>query len=177
MESDNASAIVFAAHKEYSEYPGDESKPVLPWETTDKLTGVLGLLMKDIEKTEKYLFAKNIIIPERPTLESGNKKNIEVLRLYRRRLSNAQLHADLQLDKSLENCINDALEIRPNFPFGDDNLPAFTVPAHKPDIECFYKTFNSIYEVTMLNNRSQWINEGQPVMRHSRNFEDYHKGK
>lgn len=33
---------------------------------------------------------------------------------------------------------------------GDDNEPTFTAPANKPDIECFYQSFNSICEVTML---------------------------
>ncbi|MBN1364079.1 MAG: AlwI family type II restriction endonuclease [Syntrophaceae bacterium] len=75
------------------------------------------------------------------------------------------------------NALNDALEINPNYPVGDDNEPTFTAPANKADIECFYERFNSICEVTMLTDRSQWYNEGQPVMRHVRDFEDKHSGK
>jgi len=67
--------------------------------------------------------------------------------------------------------INDALKIQPNYPVGDDNQPTFTAPANVPDIECVYKSFNMICEVTMLVSRDQWINEGQPVMRHLRDFE------
>ena len=67
--------------------------------------------------------------------------------------------------------INDALKIQPNYPVGDDNMPTFTAPANVPDIECLYKSFNMICEVTMLVSRDQWINEGQPVMRHLRDFE------
>ncbi|MBU2443098.1 MAG: AlwI family type II restriction endonuclease, partial [Nanoarchaeota archaeon] len=67
--------------------------------------------------------------------------------------------------------INDALKIQPNYPVGDDNRPTFTAPANVPDIECIYESFNMICEVTMLVSRSQWINEGQPVMRHLRDFE------
>jgi hypothetical protein len=67
--------------------------------------------------------------------------------------------------------INDALKIQPNYPVGDDNRPTFTAPANVPDIECVYESFNMICEVTMLVSRSQWINEGQPVMRHLRDFE------
>ena len=70
------------------------------------------------------------------------------------------------------NALNDALEIKPNYPVGDDNEPTNTAPAGKPDIECFYKKFNSICEVTLLRDRSQWFNEGQPVMRHLRDFEE-----
>jgi len=67
--------------------------------------------------------------------------------------------------------INDALKIQPNYPVGDDNRPTFTAPANVPDIECIYQSFNMICEVTMLVSRDQWINEGQPVMRHLRDFE------
>jgi hypothetical protein len=70
------------------------------------------------------------------------------------------------------NALNDALNIQPNYPVGDDNEPTFTAPAGKPDIECYYTKYNAICEVTMLNGRDQWFNEGQPVMRHLRDFED-----
>ena len=70
------------------------------------------------------------------------------------------------------NVIDDAIEIKPNYPLGDDHEPSFTAPRDVPDIECFYEDFNMICEVTMLTTRSQWFNEGQPVMRHLRDFED-----
>ena len=73
--------------------------------------------------------------------------------------------------------LNDALKIQPNYPVGDDNEPTFTAPGNMPDIECFYKTFNAICEVTMLTGRDQWYNEGQPVMRHLRDFENTHDEK
>lgn len=73
--------------------------------------------------------------------------------------------------------LNDAEEIRPNYPVGDDNQPTFTAPAKKPDIEGFYSRANIISEVTMLVTRDQWVNEGQPVMRHLRDFEEAHKNK
>ena len=40
-----------------------------------------------------------------------------------------------------------------------------------PDIECYYDGFGAVCEVTMLTTRDQWFNEGQPVMRHLRSFE------
>ena len=60
---------------------------------------------------------------------------------------------------------------------GDDNEPTFTAPPNKPDIECFYKGFNSVCEVTMITDRSQWYHEGQPVMRHVRDFENNYADK
>jgi hypothetical protein len=71
--------------------------------------------------------------------------------------------------------LNDALQIKPNTIVGDDNEPIFTAPSGVADIECYYDTFNAICEVTMLTSRDQWYNEGQPVMRHLRNFENTNK--
>ena len=107
---------------------------------------------QQIEEIEKYIFElKNIY-------KSKGKKPIELERLCTLAL----------------NALNDAISINPNYPVGDDNEPTFTAPANKPDIECFYKNFNAICEVTMLTNRQQWYAEGQPVMRHLRDFENLH---
>ena len=70
------------------------------------------------------------------------------------------------------NILNDAEMIKPNASVGDDNEPIYTAPSGVPDIECYYKSFCSICEVTMLTSRDQWYNEGQPVMRHLRTFEN-----
>ena len=75
------------------------------------------------------------------------------------------------------NALNDVIEVKPNYPVGDDNQPTFTAPAGKPDIECFYENYNAICEVTMLSDRSQWFSEGQPVMRHLRDFSDQYSNK
>jgi hypothetical protein len=127
------------------------------------------------------------------------------MREYRRKLYDMETHAEGQRLETINYCIeslkgihnladkkpvelerivtlglhilNDALNIHPNYPVGDDNQPTFTAPANKPDIECYYQSFNSICEVTMLSNRSQWFNEGQPVMRHLRDFETAHNEK
>ncbi|MBA3062086.1 MAG: AlwI family type II restriction endonuclease [Atribacteria sp.] len=130
---------------------------------------------------------------------------MEALRIYRRKLQEIEIHHESQsiekieeyinllknihkseFKKSVElerlaalalNALNVALEIKPNYPVGDDNEPTFTAPAYKPDIECFYEKFNSVCEVTMLTNRSQWYQEGQPVMRHVRDFETNYSDK
>jgi hypothetical protein len=110
---------------------------------------------QDVVKIQEYINALKSIY------QSENKKSIELEKL-----------ATLAL-----NALNDALEIKPNYPVGDDNEPTFTAPANKPDIECFYEKFNSVCEVTMLTDRSQWYNEGQPVMRHVRDFENSYSDK
>lgn len=72
------------------------------------------------------------------------------------------------------NIIDNAELIKPNAPVGDDNEPIYTAPSGVPDIECLYDSFGSICEVTTLTSRDQWYNEGQPVMRHLRDFENTH---
>jgi len=126
------------------------------------------------------------------------KQYVQALREYRKELQQAELHFNSQQINEIENyvddlknifrhsnkpvelerlctmalnALNDAIAIRPNYPVGDDNEPTFTAPANKPDIECYYQSFNAICEVTMLTTRQQWYAEGQPVMRHLRDFE------
>lgn len=74
------------------------------------------------------------------------------------------------------NIMNDSKDIKPNAPVGDDNEPIYTAPSGVADIECRYESFGAICEVTMLTNRDQWHNEGQPVMRHLRDFENKNGG-
>lgn len=132
------------------------------------------------------------------------KSYIEDLRFYKRELNLIQIRYESQEIEKLKdyinglkniyksvrrpielerlttfamNALNDALNIKPNYPVGDDNEPTFTAPANKPDIECFYEGFNSVCEVTMLKDRTQWLQEGQPVMRHLRDFETNYADK
>jgi len=107
--------------------------------------------------------------------ESQNLSKIEEYITELQTIHNSKKKKSIELEKFVTlalNALNDALAIKPNYPVGDDNEPTFTAPAYKPDIECFYEMFNSVCEVTMLTSRSQWYNEGQPVMRHVRGFED-----
>lgn len=72
--------------------------------------------------------------------------------------------------------INDLVSIKPNFPMDDEGFPTFTAGSGVADLEAYYSDFNLICEVTMLNNRDQWVAEGQPVQRHlfefSRKYSD-----
>lgn len=71
--------------------------------------------------------------------------------------------------------INDEIEIKPNYPVDDDGEPISHSPGNKSDIECFYQNFKAIYEVTLNTTSLQWVQEGQPVQRHLRQFETQHK--
>ena len=72
--------------------------------------------------------------------------------------------------------INDEIIIKPNYPVDDDGEPVNYSPGNKPDIECYYQTFKAICEVTLNTSKLQWVQEGQPIMRHLRDFEVQHWG-
>ena len=202
---DSGKSLPFVTKEEYLDYIANIAEPKLPWETKEKLAKILGELIKDIQSYEKKLaISKKEILDYKNFNENGLKKLIEDLRKHRRHLQEQENHTisqntDAILDyiKILQNiykeedkpialekyialalhALNDALKIQPNYPVGDDNEPTFTAPAGKPDIECYYASFNAICEVTMLTGRDQWYNEGQPIMRHLRDFEERNKNK
>jgi hypothetical protein len=205
LEFDNGKAISFKSGDEYISYISDITKPTLPWETKEKLKAIIKEILLDIRECEKSLKKEEKIIEDYINLSEIKLKNlIEELRIYRRNLQELKNHHKssevsqiLEYIKILENIkeqedkpialekyttlglhsLNDAIQIKPNYPVGDDNEPTFTAPAGKPDIEMYYESFNAICEVTMLTGRNQWYNEGQPVMRHLRDFEIQNKSK
>ena len=205
LDFDNAQSKTFGSKEEYLDYISDISKPELPWETKEKLTEIAVKLLEDIKLYEKEIVATPKAFSDYKKLdEDGLKIFIDDLRHYRRELQDKQNHQKSQeieqikkyieelenifnvddrpilLEKLLSlglNALNDAIKIKPNYPVGDDNEPTFTAPANTPDIECFYENYNAICEVTMLTGRDQWYNEGQPVMRHLRDFENKYQDK
>ena len=205
LNFDNAQSIIFESKEEYLDYISDISQPQLPWETKEKYIEIIEKLIKEIKKYETILQKENVEVENYQEMQNDELKNyIAKLRAYRRILQDEENHKKSQdveqiksYIKDLENifdfndrpilleklsalglhALNDALKIQPNYPVGDDNEPTFTAPANTPDIECFYENFNAICEVTMLTSRDQWYNEGQPVMRHLRDFENKHSDK
>ena len=67
--------------------------------------------------------------------------------------------------------LNDELSLKPNCLFDDEGNPIGFAPGNKPDIEGFYKSFNTIIEVTLDVSRNQVYRESMPIMRHLRDFE------
>lgn len=205
LAHDNAQPLSFSSKDEYSEYLADITKPQLPWETETKYKEIISNLIKDIESYSAAPDKENIEFRDYQNLDLDELgKYADELRSQRRSLQNAEILSKSQELTEIQACINslekiydannrptlleklstfgllalnDAIKIHPNYPVGDDNEPTFTAPAGVPDIECFYASFNSICEVTMLKTRDQWINEGQPVMRHLRDFGDKHSDK
>lgn len=205
LNYDNAESMDFSSREEYLDYISDITKPKLPWETKEKLSAIASNLLADIKQYEKAIGVKPKVFKDYSQFKAEKLKMlISDLRGYRRELQDQESHQKSQgieqikkyidaLEKIYEaddkpilleklsslglNALNDALKIKPNYPVGDDNEPTFTAPANIPDIECFYKNYNAICEVTMLTGRDQWYNEGQPVMRHLRDFENKYQDK
>lgn len=200
LEVDNGSAKEFTT-EEYKAFIADYHSYTLPFETAEKLTKIAEDIVVEINAIEGEL-GLDISEFDIATDVTNLKGQIDDLRDKRIALQNLKLKADYQqidrIDAAISalkniralgmkpsvalekwanialNIINDALVIKPNSPLGDDNEPIFTAPAGVPDIECLYDGFGAICEVTMLTGRDQWFNEGQPVMRHLRDFETAH---
>lgn len=200
LEEDNASAAEFDTADEYLKFIADIDKPELPWEQKSELIKIVKQLLDEIKSYEETLDITTDTEVEYQSLPESELKNlIEKLRIRRRELQEIETRQESQRTENIEQYIqalddiysfeeksialekyislglkalNDAIEVRPNYPVGDDNEPTFTAPANTPDIECYYNSFDAICEVTMLKSRDQWYNEGQPVMRHMREFEE-----
>lgn len=137
----------------------------------------INILKSHISSLREY---RRILFEKETHFYSQSTENIEVYVETLSKIFQISTGRPVELERSVTlglNALNDAIIIKPNYPVGDDNEPTFTAPANKPDIECFYENFNAICEVTLLTNRSQWYNEGQPVMRHIRDFEKAYSEK
>lgn len=201
LENDNASSKTFT-EQEWITYIGSPTSYTLPWETSESLIQIQLNIIKDIRKLEKYLSLDNkkfnvfndlhsanvnILGLRKHRSKLENDKNIIVYSDLQKALEvteafdvraikrNEANKPSVELERATTlalNVIDDANFIKPNYPVGDDNEPTWTAPGNVPDIECYYNNFNMICEVTLMTGRDQWVSEGQPVMRHLRDFEE-----
>jgi hypothetical protein len=199
LEAEFYKPKTFIDKDEYLGYMSDDSQPRLPWQTKDKLAGIASEVYDDVSGLQIALGLSVLNVRNTVAMSEAELNDyIGELRALRKELQEQDNHVKSQpvesiadYIKQLENiftaenrplrleylstmglhALNDAKEIKPNYPVGDDNEPTSTAPGGMADIECYYDDFNMICEVTMLNGRDQWYNEGQPVMRHLRDFE------
>ena len=138
-------------------------------ETRNELKALIEKLRKQRTLLQNLLIKRNYSVAEK--IDEAIKALDDTL--HRKTMNGAKPSVELEKWVNVAlNILNDATLIKPNAPLGDDNEPTFTAPAGVPDIECYYDGFGAICEVTMLTGRDQWYNEGQPVMRHLRKFEN-----
>lgn len=200
FEIDSGCAKPFTK-SQYIEYLSNYDGYPLPWKNREELERIAKGILNEIHALEIELSRNETVVAFGET-DDGLERQIKELRDQRTALQNLKIkrdYADLQkIDETIDvlqnirnqpekpsialekwanialQIINDAKLIRPNCPVGDDNEPTFTAPGNVADIECYYDGFAGICEVTMLTGRDQWYNEGQPVQRHLRDFEEKH---
>ncbi|MEI6042518.1 MAG: AlwI family type II restriction endonuclease [bacterium] len=194
-------ALEFDSYDSYLEYLNNTEALELPWENYEDLRKI-NLQLSEVMKTEigeqetiRYM-SEIELLPESKKVKSleeflnnfriyklrGLRHNIVALDECIERLGNilqknynpltARPSLDLEwyVSRSLM-ILNDAVKIVPSYNLGDDGIPT-GFRANTSDIECYYDSFDMTVEVTLLLGRDQWIAEGQPVMRHFRDFED-----
>ena len=172
----------FSSNLKYTEYLSNINLPKIEFEEKAFFIESIIKLNSSYNKQELEKLTIKELKEIYQNLIIDNKKKYLNIDEVIDNLKNYRKHPVLKPSVALEKyvtqalvIINDALKIKPNFIAGDDGEIIFTAPANKPDIECFYESFSSICEVTNLTSRDQWFNEGQPVMRHLREFEKQHK--
>jgi hypothetical protein len=125
------------------------------------------LQLRQINLDIKDRKAKTVIV-------NNEKRIVEIIELLKDTKAVRKISPE-KFEQLLSDClkiINDEIKIKPNYPVDDDGEPISHAAGSQPDIECFYKTYNAICEVTLDSSNFQWVRESQPVMRHLREFEN-----
>lgn len=199
FEQENGSVKAFESDKDFIGFMCDPSTYDLPWENTAELRLIAQQIVTEISSLEQSLQLSHTERSLGNTKQELEKQIVELrqirsdlqFQLSKRELadisrieeiiykleniSHLQEKPSIALEKYAAialNIINDAIRIQNNAPLGDDNDLLFTAAANVPDIEYEYQLFRGICEVTMLTGRNQWYAEGQPVMRHLRDYEN-----
>ena len=205
LASDDACPQDFS-EASYLTYLSDAAQPVLAWEDAAARTRSLALLREtaeregiaradldrwaeenaDIDKL-RSIIAQNLVAKRKDKERLRLQKREAILDLAqqlqelpkasdRESRSQAPLRLEMLATQALI-ALNDALEIRSNAVKSATEEMLATAPGGRADIECEYEGFVATCEVTLSRGRQQWVQEGQPVMRHLRAFEDRHADK
>lgn len=173
---DNLKDIALNIHKlitktlKTEEIPlSEEEKKILKIDITTLDKTPLEKHISDLRELNRKL---KLYIKKRQLLGNINKikEIIEILEKYRLLKKIEPKTFERILTEALK-IINDERLIKPNYPMDDEGEPLNHAPGNKPDIECYYETFKAICEVTLNTSNLQWVQEGQSVMRHLREFE------
>lgn len=176
---------------EWQDFLGSYDSYLYPWETKENLAIYIKELNEDfdIDSVDKNdLLGLRRIVSD---LENEKAKNAdldnrdkvsttdEVLTLSEAYLNirNSSASAAFMLEKitpDFLNIFNISGIVHPNYSRDDEGNAKFTAPGGVADIDCHFDNFNYICEVTMLTHRSQYINEGEPVIRHLEQFSNKH---
>lgn len=178
------SAKQFPNEDEFKEYLFDSSLPHL---LADNMEGLVAELSNLGLKAEQLEEIKNL------SLEDAKNRRDEILQQTQQenvgqQVQNLQAYTEYDdITKTYEdiaqgNIVDPSLvfewntwraftmlddgKIVGNFRFDLQGMPLFNAPGNKPDIECEYKNYNVIVEVTLSSGQKQYEMEGEPVARH-----------
>ncbi|OGG50503.1 hypothetical protein A2704_02315 [Candidatus Kaiserbacteria bacterium RIFCSPHIGHO2_01_FULL_54_36b] len=194
----------FKSYSDYFNFLGDISVPELPWENDADLRKISKnlsrVLATEAAQTKTAELKKAGTLPPKEQVSALekllNETRIENLRNLKGDLAvldecverlvgiTARTYSPLTARPSLDLewyvsraliVLNDAISILPSCKIGDDGIPT-GFRSNVSDIECSYISFGMTVEATLLLGRDQWYAEGQPVMRHLRDFEDKQTG-
>jgi hypothetical protein len=141
----------------------------------------IGINIDDLNQNELKVLIDNLRDIGRDIAQKAEKirllNNVDVIKEFIVLLNDNRKIRDLSPElfekaiASILRILNDEINIKPNYPMDDNGEPIGHAPGNRPDIECFYKSYNAIIEVTLDTSNFQWVRETQPVMRHLREFE------
>ncbi|MCC6405080.1 MAG: AlwI family type II restriction endonuclease [Candidatus Yanofskybacteria bacterium] len=201
IENIPATARGFASYEEYFDYLNNTEAVPLPWQNEGDLVQITENLSEVLkqeageENVAEYL-SKIQSLTSSGKVESLEAKlnevrikklkdlryNIDALnecigrletimsRGYETLTARPSLDFEWYTSRALM-VLNDATDIAPSYTIGDDGIP-IGFRSNISDIECYYESFGMTVETTLLLGRDQWYAEGQPVMRHHRDFEE-----
>jgi len=192
--------VIHRNEEDTAKYLSDPESFVFAWRTKEKLIEKYTLIINTIsEKCEKNNVTMDIDVQTVDQLKQLEINSLDsliaesqfefkrIFRIIQRQeefdvqtiteiignittLSDYKAHVEIEYETTRAlMALNDG-QILPNYPLGDDGMPSNHAPGGMGDIECFYKKFNLLCEVTLLPGRSQALQEGFPVSRHFRDF-------
>lgn len=152
----------FDSEEDYIDYMGDIDVNILKLEETAIFD------FSDIRKKTLYKYA-NEMSKEEVTNEllivcgGRNESKNEVLKFI-----NAPTRLEFLTSIALVQSFK-GLDVNPNYAVDDEGLPTFTASGGLADIECYDTDYDSYFEVTLMRNRSDQVNnEIIPISRHLR---------
>lgn len=201
IEKVSSHAEEFISHEAYFNYLNDLDAVPLPWQNEvdlEQITEKLAEILRDEAGEQNVVdyFAEIEPLSTANKVESLESKlnevriqklkdlrhNLDVLdecieklstitsRGYQTLTARPSLDLEWYTSRALM-VLNDATDIAPSYTIGDDGVPT-GFRSNVSDIECYYQSFGMTVEMTLLLGRDQWYAEGQPVMRHHRDFEE-----
>lgn len=158
----------FSDEIEYFNYMGEIDSNILELKDNISITDLDEIRIKALKKFAKN-YSTEIIFEELINLEKNKNSKDEYLKDI-----DSPTRLEFLTSISLIQKYPNAL-IKPNYAIDDEGNPIFTARGGVADIEFYDTISNSLIEVTLLQNKSQAINEIPGITRHLEEFKNNSK--